>query len=388
MKNFFFLGTEPYYNRPTMYWNRWCNKCFPTYCNRSGLNYVPVGGTSLASKAVKGTVFSPASQSAYRAEQLMKFSQMLHRGEVSDGDYVFLDDGQFPGIELILHAIDQLGIKLKISSYHHAGSWDHTDYTNRFGMGRWLMWEELDWFNIYDHIFVQSNYHREVIRRHFERLGSYLSSPLFNCYFLLDKVIVGNYPLGFTDWCKELDLRINVDECSFHQLFRAVVNEKFDHINRDFPILLFPHRMDVEKGYNDFIFLKDKIKKMGYNPVVPMERSEGGLDRSSYRTLVMESSVVLSMTQHEMFGVGVAEGFLFGNIPVVPNRLSYPELYGNYSKCFLYNYQEEMLEILFDVRSLILDKDYVMDMIEEVLSFNKKFDYEVVLENIFHQLVY
>ncbi|HSR66651.1 MAG TPA: DUF3524 domain-containing protein [Acidobacteriota bacterium] len=53
---------------------------------------------------------------------------------------------------------------------------------------------------------------------------------------------------------------------------------------------------------------------------------EGFADRRTYRRLLDESSVVLSTACHEFFGISVLEAVGHGAFPVLPDRLSYPEL--------------------------------------------------------------
>lgn len=48
-----------------------------------------------------------------------------------------------------------------------------------------------------------------------------------------------------------------------------------------------------------------------------------------YRQLLSRSDLFLSTAVHEFFGISAAEAILAGNIPVLPNRLAYPELVDN-----------------------------------------------------------
>ncbi|MEM9644148.1 MAG: DUF3524 domain-containing protein [Planctomycetota bacterium] len=50
-------------------------------------------------------------------------------------------------------------------------------------------------------------------------------------------------------------------------------------------------------------------------------------DRDAYCKWLAKMDVVVSTADHEFFGIGVCEAASHGAVPVVPNRLSYPELF-------------------------------------------------------------
>lgn len=55
-------------------------------------------------------------------------------------------------------------------------------------------------------------------------------------------------------------------------------------------------------------------------------RVTGHLDRADYLRLLCEVDVVVSAARHEFFGVAVVEAVAAGAVPVLPDRLSYPEV--------------------------------------------------------------
>lgn len=52
----------------------------------------------------------------------------------------------------------------------------------------------------------------------------------------------------------------------------------------------------------------------------------GWCEPDAYRALLLRSDVVASVTRHEYFGVGVVEAVAAGAVPLLPARLSYPEV--------------------------------------------------------------
>ena len=61
--------------------------------------------------------------------------------------------------------------------------------------------------------------------------------------------------------------------------------------------------------------LADRIEHWGYLP-----------GRQDYFALLQSSDLFVSTAIHEFFGIAAAESILAGNLPVLPNRLAYPEL--------------------------------------------------------------
>jgi hypothetical protein len=52
----------------------------------------------------------------------------------------------------------------------------------------------------------------------------------------------------------------------------------------------------------------------------------GYLPRDDYEALLLRSDVVVSTAAHEFFGVSTVEAIAAGAVPLLPDRLSYPEL--------------------------------------------------------------
>lgn len=61
--------------------------------------------------------------------------------------------------------------------------------------------------------------------------------------------------------------------------------------------------------------LGEQIRHWGYLP-----------DRAAYVALVQQADLVISTADHEFFGISILEAICAGAFPLLPNRLSYPEL--------------------------------------------------------------
>ena len=114
------------------------------------------------------------------------------------------------------------------------------------------------------------------------------------------------------------------------------------------PLVLWNHRWDHDKNPEQFIGVLRALAQHGVpfrvavvgenRRVDPRELVEaqrdlgdridtwGWVDREAYEMLLRRSDVVVSTARHEFFGVAVVEAMAAGAVPLLPRRLSYPEL--------------------------------------------------------------
>ena len=87
-------------------------------------------------------------------------------------------------------------------------------------------------------------------------------------------------------------------------------------------LILFPHRIAPEKQVEIFRDLAQQMPE--YEFVVCQDHQ---LTKDAYHRLLAESKIVFSCSLQETLGIGCYEGALLGSIPLVPDRLSYTEMY-------------------------------------------------------------
>jgi hypothetical protein len=89
-------------------------------------------------------------------------------------------------------------------------------------------------------------------------------------------------------------------------------------------LILFPHRIAPEKQVEIFRDLKEHLPQ--YEFIVCQDTP---LTKNEYHNLLGEAKLVFSANLQETLGISCYEGALVNAIPMVPDRLSYTEMYYN-----------------------------------------------------------
>jgi len=87
-------------------------------------------------------------------------------------------------------------------------------------------------------------------------------------------------------------------------------------------LIVFPHRIAPEKQVEIFRDLKEHLPQ--YEFVVCQDQQ---LTKNEYHNLLGEAKMVFSCSLQETLGIGCYEGAIVDAIPMVPDRLSYSEMY-------------------------------------------------------------
>lgn len=236
----------------------------------------------------------------FKAYQIAEICSHIRAGNVKDGDVFFFHDIWFPGIEALFYIRDTTGIKFKICGMLHAGTYDPWDYLTQCNLTRWAKKFEECIFNEIDLIFVATAFHKKLLltKRSIAKHS---------------KVKVTGFPL----WDKE-DWNI--------------INKR--------NYVVFPHRLSPEKGPEDFDQLSWEFRaERDRNEMTFVKTKNECSTKAEYYYLLKRSKIALSFAKQETWGIAQQEAMFRGCIPLVPNRLSYPELY---NRLFIYKDKPEL----------------------------------------------
>lgn len=210
---------------------------------------------------------------------------------------------------------------IKLQGVLHAGSFTDTDFVRQ--MERQYKGFEESIFDIADKIFVASEFIKnDVIKKR---------------YVNPKKIISSGLPLD-----ESLD--------------------KYKPDTKKENIIIFNGRNCDEK--QPYLFEEIKKKHKNYKCI---NTQLEGLNKNDYYELLNKAKIVISFALQENFGYGIQEAVKLGCIPILPNRLVYPELY---EKEYLYNNFLECNEMIDKVS--LGEMKQPKQIINSIKKYNKK----------------
>jgi glycosyltransferase involved in cell wall biosynthesis len=291
MKRTLYVVTlEPIEQRYTKQWYKHWKKEFGKFFN---VKYID-GPGCINDKIDKGRFLDINKTNHWKAEQVIDMSELIGYGNVKDDDIFIFMDGWHFGITALKYMLQLNKIDAKIFTYLHAGTWDKHDFITQAGLGDWASHNELGWLLACDGHFVATNFHKELITKYFGKS-------------IIKNIHVVGFPMDWERMIEDEKIKYNVKK----------------------NVVVFPHRLDPEKQPEKFDVLSKRFPK--YKFIKTLEVTE---NKKQYYEVLQGSRVCFSASLQETYGIGTVEGLMLGVIPLVPNRLSYTELYDD---MFLYN---------------------------------------------------
>jgi len=283
------IPIEPLEERYSTQWDKWFKAAFET----SGLDVVHVYGQETSGKINSGSFLDVIETNQYKTSQLQMILKFLSGYDKEEKIVLFFHDLWFPGLETIAYIREGLGLKyLKICGCLHAGSYDEFDFLNKKGMTPWAEHMEMGWLNgIVDKIFVATEFHKRLLIK--TRMWK---NP--------NKIEVTGFPF-YTDF----------------------INPEFtrEYTNRE-KIIVFPHRLDAEKNPQMFNKLKADLEDefSDWNFCMTKKFCD---TKDRYYQILQKAYISVSFADQETWGIAMQESVICGCLPLVPNRLSYSEMY-------------------------------------------------------------
>lgn len=295
----YYIPLEHIDKRYTSMQDKVTQKAFKKY----KIKYKTVEGKILSNTLTKTQFLNPYSTNYFKFTQLQLICELFNNDKIKDGDSFYFSDLWFPGIESLKYMAYFKGINIKIFGILHAGSFTPSDTVN--GMKDWAKHFELSIIKMCDGIFLGSEQTKQDIIKTFD--------------------------LGYEDLKK-----LHVTGLAFCS--KDVEKYKIS-FNKKENIIIFPHRIHVEKQKDLF----DHLKRLypSYKFVITQELN---LNKEEYYKLLAKSKILFSASLQENFGYAVLEGCTLGVIPILPlNNTDYKYIY---PREVLYSSFEEAMRLI------------------------------------------
>jgi glycosyltransferase involved in cell wall biosynthesis len=278
------------------------------------------GPSDIPNATTPGAFLNFGGTNIYKARQVEEIARLFTGGKVVDGDHFLFTDAWHPGIINLKYMAELLGIKVKIHALWHAGSYDPQDFLGRLiGDADWVRHSEKAFFHAIDYNYFATDFHIDMF-----------CFNLFKCprWMFEDRIVRTGWPMEYM----------------------PEVLEPYKKLpKRD--LILFPHRLAPEKQVEIFRDLAQALPQ--YEWIVCQDQP---LTKDEYHTLLGQAKIVFSANLQETLGISCYEGTLVDAVPMVPNRLSYKEMYSD-----AFRYPSEWTE---SWDSYITHKDELMAVIK------------------------
>ena len=280
----------------TRYTGQWKSHV-PNLLKKAGHNVqVICGPTDIPSATTPGAFLNFGGTNIYKSSQVEQIGRLFCEGSVNAGDHFVFTDAWHPGIINLKYMSELLGIPVVTHGFWHAGSYDPQDFLGRLvGDKPWVRHAEKSFFYAFDHNYFATDFHIDMFRDNLleTNLGTIYDHKTSN------KIVRTGWPMEYMD--NTLTMYKNMPK-------------------RD--LILFPHRIAPEKQVEIFRDLKQHLPQ--YEFIVCQDQQ---LSKNEYHNLLGEAKIIFSANLQETLGISCYEGALVDAIPMVPDRLSYTEMY-------------------------------------------------------------
>jgi len=222
----------------------------------------------------------------FKAAQIEEVARLYREDIINSGDVIWSSDLWHPGLPESIAYMNYFAKKdVKLRGLIHAGSFTDTDFVR--DMERWAKNFEDTLFDIADEIYCGSDFIKnDIVKKR-------MINP--------EKLVVTGFPLDTAN------------------LNKVEKKPKED-------IVVFSGRNVDEKQPWLFKQLEDRLGDV-HGSTEFINTLEHNFSKKEYYDLLSRAKVVVSFALQENFGFSVAEAVYLGCVPVVPNRLVYPEFY-------------------------------------------------------------
>jgi len=293
MANIFLVDLESVETRYTAQWKTH----IPNLLLEEGHNVQIISGPEdIPNATTPGAFLNFGGTNIYKSAQVEQMGRLFCNGSIHPGDHFIFSDAWHPGIINLKYMSELLGIPVVTHGLWHAGSYDPQDFLGRLvGNKPWVRHAEKSFFHAIDHNYFATDFHIDMFCQNL--LDT--TSGFYKDWINSGKIVRTGWPMEYME---------------------ETLADYWTIPKRD--LILFPHRIAPEKQVEIFRDLAKHLPQ--YEFVVCQDKN---LTKDEYHTLLGQAKIVFSCSLQETLGIGCYEGALVEAIPMVPDRLSYSEMY-------------------------------------------------------------
>ncbi|CAO4135937.1 hypothetical protein [Methylorubrum extorquens] len=287
------VGLEPLRTRYTGEWDYYIPLQLAGAAQQLGLaaKIWPVSGGMVSTRLPPGAFLDPAATNIFKCRQGEEIARRFQNGQVQPGDVFLIADAWHPAVIQIRYMSALHGVRVRIINLWHAGSYDPHDLLGQIPDKRWAWSMERALFEAPDMKVFATRFHIELFCAAFDLSPS--QPCIAQCGWPME------YLPGLLAPCRTVPKR---------------------------KLVVFPHRYADEKQPEIFEDLAKEFEPE-WQFEVCQHPDRAPLSKDAYHRLLGEARIVFSCSLQETLGIGCYEGVLAGAVPVVPDRLSYREMY-------------------------------------------------------------
>jgi glycosyltransferase involved in cell wall biosynthesis len=301
MANVFLIDLESVSSRYTGEWKIHV----PNLLTKAGHNVQIISGpTDIPTATTPGAFLNFGGTNIYKSSQVEQMGRLFCAGSIQPGDHFIFTDAWHPGIINLKYMSELLNIPVTTHGLWHAGSYDSEDFLGRLvGNKPWVRHAEKSFYHAFAHNYFATEFHVKLFIDELLHNGMPSENPWydedFERRYKSGKIVRTGWPMEYMD--DTLTIYKNMPK-------------------RD--LILFPHRIAPEKQVEIFRDLATHLPQ--YEFVVCQDQQ---LTKNEYHNLLGEAKIVFSANLQETLGISCYEGAVVDAIPMVPDRLSYTEMY-------------------------------------------------------------
>lgn len=295
-RNLFVIPIEKIETRYTKHWFDYLPKQL-TQNTKFDVHQIESGARDNAPENKKNGFLNFGYTVGYKAFQMLNIVNLFETGLVKNGDVFLFTDYWNPNVASLRYLAAMANIDITVVGICHAGLWDPADLLSQtFGGKSWGTAVEDSLNECFDHLVFATEFSKNLFLNTAQNVSN-------------DKLHVTGFPMEYyNEILLDYDGRVKKED-----------------------IIVFPHRKAPEKNIDLFLKLKEDLPQ--YKFIVALDECT---NKEEYHNLLYKSKAVFSAATQETLGISMGiEGPVCGCVPLIPNRLSYAELFKNYSNFYI-----------------------------------------------------